>query len=500
MGELVKGKIILYPTRTIIEPYTERNSKIENSLSVWNTVKHCYEFQMYIKDSINNRLIIPTTYTAYHLQNFYPSYKIEDKRKFCNDYMEANKTNNIKMLYDFKNDLQQKVYNILNKRNIKEKYKPMQRFLCPNTGFGKTYCAVRYISENKDRPIIFVDQDSLAQQWKDRIMFYTDTQEDEIYYISGKQSINKLFKMNSEEILNIKFFICCYRTLTTNIKNNSSSSDISKLFTHCKITLKVFDEAHVEPLSIFKIDMISNLRSIYITATPKRSKAEEDKVYQNMFLNVEKISTENIIKKKENYHNIIIYNWSSKPTLLQQSDCNTKYGFSMAKYCNYLEEYKYKLYKDLIIDIIFNMVLTNRKKKKIAILFGTLSLLNKIYDDILNYIINNEFKLIVNKFNGNTKKEDKLKLLEETDIILTTDKSFDKGMDVKNLQVLINTVPFSSETKLIQIIGRLRPIENKEVTFIDVNDIGFDGIKYQSINKKKKVLIKLAKNLFIKNK
>ena len=46
-------------------------------------------------------------------------------------------------------------------------------------------------------------------------------------------------------------------------------------------------------------------------------------------------------------------------------------------------------------------------------------------------------------------------------------------MDVKNLQVLINTVPFSSETKLIQIIGRLRPIENKEVILVD--DVIFTG-------------------------
>lgn len=71
-------------------------------------------------------------------------------------------------------------------------------------------------------------------------------------------------------------------------------------------------------------------------------------------------------------------------------------------------------------------------------------------------------------------------------------------MDVNDLRVLINTVPFSSDTKLTQVIGRLRKIPDREVFFFDVNDIGFDGIKGQLNLKKEKVYKIIGKNVYLK--
>lgn len=500
MAEIVEGKILLYPTRTIIDPYYERNSKIENSLSVWNNVTYKYDFQAFIKDNVNNRLIIPNAFSNYELQNMYPTYKIVDERKKCEEYMKANKSiKTINMLYDCRDDAQRKTMKYLNKSKVTDRYKSMQKYLGLKTGIGKTFCAVKYIVDNKDRPVIFVDQDSLAQQWKDRIMKYTDTKEDEIYYISGRPSVDKLLKMSNEDIQNIKFFLCCYRTLTINIKNTGNSSNISELFNKIKITLKVFDEAHVEWQSIFKMDMISNIRSLYLSATPKRGDAKEDKVYQKMFKTVKILTMEDLVGKPDPYHNIIVYRWNSKPDIMQQNQCSTKYGFSMARYCQYLQDKKYDEFEEKIYDILFNQILKNRKKKKVAILFGTLNLLDKFYDNFLKYCKEKEYKLTINKFTGNTTKEDKIKILEETDILITTDKSFSKGIDVKNLTVLINTVPFSSDTKLTQVVGRLREIPKKNVIFVDLNDIGFQAIKNQLYSKTNKVYKELAKNLFIED-
>lgn len=361
-----------------------------------------------------------------------------------------------------------------------------------------TFCTIKYIADNHERPIIFVDQDSLGQQWKDRILEYTDTKENEIFYISGAKSVNKLMKMSSDDILKIKFFICCYRTLTINIKNTGSSSDISKLFDKIKVTMKVFDEAHLEYTSIFKLDMISNLRSLYLSATPKRSDKSEDKVYQNIFRNVDKFTSDSFTETPENYHNIIMCDWNSNPDIASETKCQTKYGFSMSRYCDYLMDKKYDKFEGLMYSLIFDTVLTNRKKKKMAILFGTNALLDKFYDNLVNFCAFNNYKLKINKFNGQTKKEDKLDLLEESDIIITTDKSFCKGIDVKDLQVVINTVPFIADTKLIQTVGRLRKLQNKEVIFIDINDIGFKSLRYQE-SSKKTIFSKLAKNLFIMN-
>jgi len=489
------GRILLYPTKTVIEGYNEYNSRIEAPLRVWDEVRHCYSTELYIKEEDKNRISIPNAYSIKNLLNYYSTYEVVDMRPEIDLALkELNAKYEINMKYDYKNDLQRRAVAFLKKGRP---YRRMQAYLSLNTGSGKTYCTVRYISDTKSRPIIFVDQESLGQQWINRIQEYTDTLPEEIFYISGQQSINKLMNMTNEKIMHIKFFICCYRTLTNNLKINASSREVSNLIKQIKVNLKVYDEAHIEWVSIFKMDMIANLRTIYLSATPMRSDPKEDKVYQNMFFMVDKFSNDN---NKENYHNIIEYKWSSNPTTKDTVDCQTKYGFSMAKYCNYLESKKYEPFEELLYDLIFNFCLKDRRKKKMAILFGTNKLLDRFYDNLKSYCNTMNYKLVIGKFNGTIKKEDKMNELNNSDIIITTDKSFSKGMDVANLQILINTVPFSSETKLIQTIGRLRPLSDKEVIFFDINDIGFKNIKYQLKNKEDKVYKVIGKNLFIKTK
>ena len=52
-SRILDSKIILYPTRIVIEGYHERISRIESRLSVWNPVTHSYAFQAFIKDENN---------------------------------------------------------------------------------------------------------------------------------------------------------------------------------------------------------------------------------------------------------------------------------------------------------------------------------------------------------------------------------------------------------------------------------------------------------------
>lgn len=494
-----RGKIIIYPTKTVITNYTERIPQIEGSLSVYDKVKHCYSFQAFIKDEINNMITIPNCFTNNYLKSLLPNHIIDDSRENFDELLKLNHNFiPITMKYDFKNELQEKTVKFLKR---KRKYSPMQSFICLKTGKGKTYCTVRYIVESESRAIIFVDQEALAEQWKERILEYTDVNENEIYYISGNPSVKRLMKYTDSQINSIKFFICCYRTLTSKIINteNPDYDYITDLIYHININLKVFDEAHIEYKSIFRLDMLLNSRSIYLTATPKRSDPAEDKVYQNIFSLVDKFSEDTSnTEKEENYHNIVIYNWNSNPTTKNNCDCQTNYGFSTVKYCNYIEENKFDEFKELLMDLIFNQIYKNRRKKKIAILFGKNSLIEKFNECLINYINENKYKINVGIFNSTIKKDERYKVLENNDIILTTDKSFDKAMDVNDLRVLINTVPFSSDTKLTQVIGRLRKIPDREVFFFDVNDIGFDGIKGQLNLKKEKVYKIIGKNVYLK--
>lgn len=493
-SSIQKGKIIIYPTKIVIEGYYERNPFIESKLNVWNGVTHSYDFQAFIKVN-ETKIIIPTGFDIYLLRYFYPLYKVIDKRNEINKLLEQNKNiYSIKMKYDFRDELQKNAYNFLNAKVPRVKYRFMQRYLCLETGKGKTYVTVRSIVDNKDRPIIFVGQDSLCRQWIERIVEYTDTTEDEIYYISGQKSIDKIMKMTDEEIFKIKFFICCYRTLTNKLKVDTNSKAVSQLLEKIRINLKVFDEAHIEYMAIFSMDMISHVRTIYLSATPFRSDYAENKVYQKIFENVD-----HFYSNEENYHNVVIYKWDSKPLLQDQLDCDTKYGFSMPRYFKFIEQQRYDEFFRFICFLLFDFILKNRKKKKIVLLIGINSLIDKVYTDLIKYVEENGYNLKIGKFNGTVKKEERLAELNENDIVISTDKSFSNGMDLKGLQFLINTVPFSAEAKVTQLIGRLRRIPGKEVVFVDTCDNGFRAIKTQTDNKFNKIYKKSAKKIYMKS-
>ena len=508
---IVENIVNIYPTYIEIENYSDNfNNSIEKSLSVWDKVRFTYDYAAYekIMDENNKILRVPAGYNIKRIFACLNAPEIIDHRSHELMKLESFKNyyRKIKMNYEPKNDLQRRSLHFLNDNHL-VKNKGCQKFLAGKTGFGKTFCAVKFIADNYERPIIFVDQESLGEQWKDRIKEYTDTIDEEIYYISGKPSINKLIKMSDEDTNNIKFFICCYRTITNLFRKNEIEL-FNKLIDKIRITLKVFDEAHIEYKSIVSIDLKTKAKSIYLSATPRRTDSQEDKVYQNIFHDVPIFKPETIKKKNQdendnkNYHNIIIYNWNSKPSNTQEIKCQNSYGFNMAKYFDYLEENKYEEIFKVMTDILFKVCLKNGKiKRKIAILFGKNSFIDKLNIDLLKYMeeknLSNKYKIGV--FNGKVKKEEKMKRLEESDIILTTDKSFSKGMDVKDLTVLINLVPFSSDVKLEQVIGRLRKIENKKVFFIDVNDIGFGAVKNQLYHKKK-LYEQIAENIYEFNK
>ena len=59
------------------------------------------------------------------------------------------------------------------------------------------------------------------------------------------------------------------------------------------------------------------------------------------------------------------------------------------------------------------------------------------------------------------------------------DKMFDKAIDVPGLAVLINCVPFASQVKAEQVIGRLRYQSGKTCLMIDIGDFGFTECQRQ---------------------
>lgn len=471
--------ITLYPSRILVENY-QPIDQLEKSLSVWNKIYYRYDFRAFIYDEYEEMIVLPGGFNFNRLKILFPYEEIVDLRYKINSEYVLNKE--IKLLYPPKNKLQEDAVNFLVGNRFTKR--DTQKMLSLNTGDGKTYVAINYLTKSRRRPVIFVDQDSLCKQWKERIQFFTDTKENEIFIISGKDSIKKLQKMSEEEILNIKFFICIYRTISVMIKDGKDQ-EVIELFEKLQLGVKIFDEAHVEWSSIFLLDCYIDWESIYLTATPKRSDPIEDIIYQRMFNDVKRFTSFSSSDIHENYHNIIVYKINTKPSGMDQADMMTKYGFSSTRHASYLMEKKYEYFYSILFDVVFKTMLKNgKKKKKIAILLSLNDFVDKIYNDFIEEVKSNGWNYTIGKFNS-TIDENKRREELDKDIIITTDKSFSKGIDVSELECLINTVPLGSVTLIEQIVGRLRRIPNKKVFFFDIVDIGFTNCKNQLYQKNK---------------
>lgn len=459
-----------------IENYKKfENIEFERSLEVFDKVYHRVDLVMYKYEEENFKIIIPGGYSIDKLNMYFPGAEIRDNRYIDKKY----KYNGFALNFPTRDELQNKAIRFLINKKIPNK------FLCLETGGGKTYCSIHYVFKKKLIPITFVDQLDIAKQWKEKIIYFTTINEDEIYLISGSDSIKRLLKMSKEELDKYKWFIGIHRTFFL----YEDEDELSKLFEKINIGIKLFDEAHVEMESMFKINRLYDCESVFITATPKRSNYLENIVYQNIF---DKEYVPRFYGKRENYHIVIVYKYNTSPTITEEVEMVNKYGFDGNKWCSYILN-NYTNSDNFIEHIKDSLRFTSGKVlKKTIVLFKTIELCNFMYEELKDFCEKELNGSLGIYHSGIKNKDDEL----EKDIIVTTDKSFGKAKDLEGLQVCINTVPCSSETTVTQIKGRLRFIPDKNVFFVDMVDVGFDK-QVNQLNRKMNLYKKSSKKLLL---
>lgn len=314
--------------------------------------------------------------------------------------------------------------------------------------------------------MIIVDTLDLASQWKREFLNHTDLTDDKVIILSGQESIDKELKNQKGYI-----YIAIHRTLGNMLTNDMNS--VNTLMNKLGIGIRVFDESHVEFNNICRINSLSNVNyTIYLTATPSRSNFNDNSLYAKIFKQIPYFNGKELADEK--YHTVILYKWNSKPGLDDRIAVRTKYGFSQAKWANYIQEDGYESFLETVSDLFTRFSLLTRGKK-VAIMLPTIDLIKKLKAD-LEYLYP---KIEIGTFIGEISKTKRLAELEKQ-FILTNDKIFDKGIDVKDLEILINFVPIGSLVKTEQIIGRLRNRENYSSILIDITDTGFDECVRQS--------------------
>lgn len=484
-------KITECVTKLIIEDIKEEEKEsliksLNKSLAVWDPAYFKYVNQIYKYDEENNKIFIPGSYSNTEFEKIFGK-DILIQNNIENQITKRN-MGRVNLKSAPRDNLQQNAIKFLKGETYSKDCN--QKLLSLKTGEGKTYCAINFSVSTKTIPIIFVDQLSLAEQWKKAILQFTSVEEDQIFIISGKDKFTKLEKKNKKEISSIKFFICIHKTISAYLEENFYKAN--EFFNRLGIGIKIFDEAHLSVNSMFNIDYAIDCPSIYLTATPSRSDKNENYVYKRAIKEMKVFSTEKGIFKKESYHNILLVKFNSNPSYKDSLKFKNKYGFSINGYNQYMEkEDKYDYFLDKIVRLI-KFGNKGGKNRRMAIILHSLSIVEKVNNDLQKIFSDKK----IGRFDGTISKEEKSNVLENCDIIVTTDMSFSKGIDVKNLEIVINTVPIYSAPKNEQMLGRLRELPGKEVWYFDFVDAGLSNM--QSILKaKESVYMRKAK--FIKD-
>ena len=437
---------------------------INYEYSLWDNVYRKYTFSAFTV--IDSDLYFPSSVGVQQIQKYFPN------KDVIYNYKTTSKASQVvyNMKYGPNTDLQKDSINFL--MRMKNDQSTRERMLSLPTGKGKTYVAINVISKYKKKPLIVVDTLELASQWQREFLKHTDIKPDDIVILSGSDSIKKEKKEQ-----NGKVYIAIHRTLSNMLDEDFNS--INLLMNKLKIGIRVFDEAHVNFKNVCMINALSNVEyTLYLTATPGRSNYTDDHLYGKVLRRIPYFSGKDNAQNINRYHTVVLFKMDSKPSLDEQIASKTKYGFNSGKWASNLENESYEIFLKAILDIFEKFKLEERKKK-VAIILPTISLIKKLKTDIEANI-----KLTTGLFIGEVKQSDREEAKKQ-DILLTNDKMFDKAIDIPDLEILINFVPFGSPVKTEQIMGRLRYREGKSSILIDVTDIGYESCVNQMKTRKR---------------
>lgn len=459
----------------VIHDYTLGASKyIEKIFSIYDKLTHkFYPYGMYY-DEENKKLYLPNGLDDYYL--FKGLDHIDNVRRL-NNYDNIDEYESIGMVRlstEPRDDIQTDAikFCIGHGRYSDNRYKH-QICLNLNTGKGKTYVAITVFAVYAIKTMMITSNIEWINQWKERILEYTDLKPEEIYIVSGMLSIHKL-KNGFYKDRNFKFFLCSHDTLNSYAKKYGWE-ELHELFKFLKIGVKIYDEAHLYFNNILMIDFFTNTwKTYYLTATPDKSDRFEDRIYKTAFYTIPKIDLFNPESDPHTKYIAIMYN--SHPTAVDISRSKNAYGFDRNRYIDYLiTRPNYFKMTQIVLD---NAIKSTSPNGKILVYIGTNRAIMVTYN-FLKYIFRN---VPIGIFSSLISKEQKKQELNNK-IILTTTKSAGAALDIHGLEVtIILNEPFNSPVLARQTLGRTRA---NNTLYIDLVDTGFKSLMIYYKNKQK---------------
>jgi hypothetical protein len=272
-------------------------------------------------------------------------------------------------------------------------------------------------------------------------------------------------------------FIALHQSINSFIKRfeGNSWNAITELFLKLRIGLKVIDETNMMFHNIVMIDTHTNVfKSIYLTATMKRSDKNENYVFQRCFQSVPKFDPVKLGYNVGKKHiRMVAIQYNSHPTLAEKMSCKRNGMFDIKKYADYLVNDD-PMFFEVLNDVVYKFAIKNE--------FRTLILCAKISScQIIADWLKEVFpEKKIGIFNSSIDPKEKERVKEECDIIVSIIKSLGVGVNIPELITVINTEAFRFDGLGDQSSGRLRKwTEDTESWYIELINMGFDNIRSQ---------------------
>jgi len=331
------------------------------------------------------------------------------------------------------------------------------------TGYGKSLIASISVVRRKKKFGLLVLA-TYIEKWIGDLLKYTNLKKEEIYVVQGSDSIRYLSTAPKEELDKYKCYIFSLTTMKRYVDNYLSITEEFKFdispkdfIRRIKIETIVSDETHQEFHNVFNLTIVLDPKfMLALTATLISNNKNEQKI-QNYFLpNNYRLSG---IIEYEKY--IELYPISYQVTNVKALRAENQFGYNHGKFEDKIKKRKTTLknYLNLIYFITNGFYIKFRKDGDKCIIFAyTVDMCSIIRDDLRKRIKG----LKINKYTA----EDDYKVIEESDIIISTLGSAGTALDIPNLITVVQTVMIKSATANIQSLGRLRRLKDKRVRFV----------------------------------
>lgn len=413
-------------------------------------------------------LAVPRNYPANILKKYVDSDVIEKDLSYV-PYKKVDILNDVKP----RDSEQESILDFLHgKGEYSDIESKPRRALFADTGVGKTFCTLKYISDTKLMSCIFCPDEKAIKTWMDEIATFTNIQPEEICIVKGATSVQRIIK-NKERY---KIILFSNKTASSLI-DSKKFTELEEFFTEMKVGLKVFDEVHLHIRVFFFIEMtINTFKTFYLTATDSRRIFSEDRVLHNLIPEDACVYRQ---PQRERFDFIEVLYHTNPTEKLHTVGIQRPNGFDSLRYLKYIlnESLPYKdffLTKVIKPAIKLAIKLRSNPSHRIALLFKTID----SGDEVSKYLETEFPNLKIGFLNSRiTDINLRMQAIEGVDIIISTDKSFAGIINIKGLEVIINTTPVSTNSHINQIIGRLRDEPNKGQWFIQLVDLSFKKAK-----------------------